>query len=239
MRIVSLGHAVFALTMIALGIVGLYKGNFVPVWEPVPADVPARELLVYGSAIISLACGAGLLVRKTAPHAARVLFVTLAVWLIAFRVRTIIRAPGEFGAWDGCAETAVIVSAARVLCGGRRFSRILFALALVSFGLAHFIYPAETAVLVPSYLPAHIIWAYATGIAFCAAAAAVLSGIRARLAAMLATAQMGLFTVLVWVPMIARGGANAFQWSELGISAALTAAAWVIADSFASGSASR
>jgi hypothetical protein len=223
------GRFVFAAILIALGIWCVVRGSPSPVWAPAPVS------LAYPCAAVSIACGAGSMWPRTPVIAARVLVAALAIWIAVFRVREIVRAPGVFGSWDGYAETLAITAAAAALALPDRaaIGRVLLGVCMIPFGLAHFIYPHETATIVPAWMPAHLAWAYATGGAFLAAGAAMLAGVRARLAAALAAAQMGGFTLLVWVPLVARGATSAFVWSELGISAALTAAAWVVSDSLA------
>lgn len=250
MRIASVGHVAFAAILIAVGIAGLLEGKLGAIWQPVPKGVPAHEALAYLCASVSLFGGAGLLWARTAPRAARVLLAYLLIWLFVFRVPNLFLAPSQQDSWSGCGETMVIVAGAWVLYAwfasdrdtrrfgfatgeaGLRIARVIYALALIPFGVAHFSYPNETAALVPGWLPFRLAWAYGTGGAFLVTAAAILIRVCARRAAALSAVQMGLFTLLVWFPILARGSNDVFQWSETVLSAALTAAAWVVADSY-------
>jgi uncharacterized membrane protein len=244
MRIASVGHAVFAATMIALGILGVVKREWFSLFQPIPHDAPA---LAYFCALVCLASGIGLLWQSTSAIAARVLLIWLLLWLLLVRV------PGVFLSftvdyWWAACKIAVMAAAAWVLYvwfatdldrqrlsfatgnSGLRIARALYGVALIPFGIAHFIYLQPTAALIPHWMPWHVAWACFTGGAFIVAGLAISIGVYARLAAVLVAWQVGMFTLLVWVPIVMAGTRDPFQWSETILSATLTAAAWVLAD---------
>jgi uncharacterized membrane protein len=250
MRIASTGHALFAATLIILGIMGLISGDFGPIWDSVPKAWPARTALAYLCDFICLACGVGLFLRSTAAIAARVLLIYLLLWLLLIKGRYIVLAPLVEGPYQSAGETAVFVAAAWVLYAwlatdwdkkhagfavgerGLRIARVLYGLALIAFGFSHYAYLELTAPLVPDWLPGHVFWAYFTGATYLATGAAMIIGVFARLAAVLSAWQIGLMTVLVWAPILAAGHVSEQHWVETVVSCALTAGAWLVADCY-------
>jgi uncharacterized membrane protein len=232
---------VFALTFVAIGVIGLVSGTFAPIWNSVPESAPARELLAWLSTFVALACGAGLLAKRTAAPAALALTIFLIVWTAAFKMPFIVRAPLVEGSYQSNGENWVLIAAAWVLhtdlAGGRKFlssevgvriAWLIYGLGLIAFGLSHFFYLDLTAPLVPKWLPGPVFWAYATGTIYTVCGLAIATGLGPRLGALGAAANITLITVLVWGPMVAAGGLSPMHGQETIVSCALTAASWVV-----------
>lgn len=238
---------VFALGMIGLGLLGVGYGDFASGW---PSWIPWRHALLSAAAALMLLGGAGLLFARTASIAVRILLPYLLLWM-SLRIPFVLRAPQVEVNWLAVGEVAVLAagawalfadlctvrdgSSARFASGvrGRRIARVLFGLSLPAFGLSHFFYLKQTVALVPSWLPFRIGWAYLTGAGHTAAGLGVLFSVYPWLAATMEAAMLTIFTVLVWIPAVIEAPATQSNWSELVISWAISAGAWVVAGSMA------
>ncbi|HEV8434661.1 MAG TPA: hypothetical protein VGR95_14710 [Thermoanaerobaculia bacterium] len=155
------------------------------------------------------------------------------LFLLLIRAPDVFLRPSIGTAWAVC-KIAVMAAAAWVLYGGSgvRIARVFYGASMILFGVSHFLYLENTAPLVPRWLPWHVAWAYFTGATFIAAGIAIIIGVLAGLAAALSTLQMGLFTLLVWVPIITAGGPKPSDWAEFVESIVLTACGWAVAESY-------
>jgi uncharacterized membrane protein len=240
----------FAVGMIGLGILALVYGDFALVWQPVAPWIPGRTVLAYGSGLIMLLGGVGLLLRGTAAWSARILFPYLVVWLL-LKVPALLAAPQMEAVWLGFGELAVLLAGGWVLFAklaglregspltfvtgenGIRLARMLFAVSLIPIGLSHLVYVKQTAELVPAWLPYRVGWAYLTGAGQIACGLGVLFSIFPRVAARAEAGMISLFTLLVWGPAILAAPTTRLPWTAFFISWAIASAAWVVAQNIA------
>jgi uncharacterized membrane protein YphA (DoxX/SURF4 family) len=240
------GWRVWGLGVMALGGVCLALGAFDP-GQPVPKTFPDRDALAYAAGAFMLIAGAAVQWRRTVTWAAAALAVyyTLIV-VVLMNGRVVLRDPGEFGVYSGAAEQLAIAAAALIVYAANagidaaraarltRVGQLTFGVCALLFGGAHFFYMNLTIPLVPKWLPpSQTFWAYATGVGHIAAGIAILTGIQARLAAVLLTAMYASFTLLVHGPMLIADPSNHYIWTENALNIALIGAAWVVADALA------
>jgi uncharacterized membrane protein YphA (DoxX/SURF4 family) len=243
---VGFGWRVYGLGVIALSLVCLAWGNFDP-GQPVPKDFPDRTVFAYAAAAFMLVAGAAIEWRRTTAWGAAALaaYYTLVV-VILMNARVVVANYKEFGSYSGVAEQLAIAAGGLIVYANSadinaaqaarltRVGQMVFGVCAVLFGGAHFFYMNLTAPLIPKWLPPNQeFWAYATGVGHIAAGIAILTGIQARLAAILLTAMYISFTALVHVPMLLADQSSRGIWSENALNIALVGVAWVVADSLA------
>jgi uncharacterized membrane protein YphA (DoxX/SURF4 family) len=236
---IAVGRRVYGLGAITLGLVELAYGGFAEVWLPVPARLPGYHVLTYAAAGLLIVGGLAVNWTRTASVAALTLAALFAFGMLAAEAPHAIVKPGDWGGWQAIAESTVMALGG-VLAYAQtrgldprpaRAARLVFGLCLLVFGVSHFVYAKFTASLVPAWLPpSQLAWAYATGVAQIAAGLAVLSGIRARLAAILLTVMYAAFGVLVHLPSVIAHPSSHDNWAENAINLVLTGAAWALAD---------
>ncbi|HEY6620953.1 MAG TPA: DoxX family protein [Steroidobacteraceae bacterium] len=237
---------IYGLGAIALGLTGLVWGDFAVVWLP-GKGYAGPTPLGYAVAVIPLLAGLAMQWQRAAFYSAVALFVPYCFATIFFDVPRGFANPAEFGAWYGVFENSALAAAAFIICTFyarldaataerlSRIARVIFGICLIYFGLAHHIYLANTVSYIPAWLPpGQTFWAYATGAGHVLAGIALISGVYARLAAMLLTAMFIIFTVLVHAHrVLVTLPHNHFAWGENAVNIALIGAAWVVAASIA------
>ena len=220
--------------------------DFLP-GQPVPKAFPHRADWAFAVAVFLLVAGAAVEWRRTVAWAAGALTVYYGLFVvIVMDGPQVLRHAHEFLAYSNTAEQLAIAAGGLIVFAAsatidtaleKRLTRLgqaAFGVCAILFGGAHFFYMDMTVPLVPSWLPpSQVFWAYATGVAHIAAGVAILTGVQARLAAILLTIMYAAFTPLVHVPLFLADPSNHRNWAENATNLILTGAAWVVADSLA------
>lgn len=242
----ALGWRVYGLGVMALGAIGLAWGDFVS-GQPVPKTFPDRMALAYAAGAFMVIAGAAVTWRRTAAWAAAALAVYYGlVVALLMDGRVALAHYAEYVVYENIAEQLAIAAGALIVYAAHaridaalaarltRLGRAAFGICAIVFGGAHFFYMNLTAPLIPKWLPpGQAFWAYATGVGHIAAGVALLTGVQARLAAILLTVMFASFALVIWVPALVAGASDAGTWTESATTLVLIGVAWVVADSLA------
>jgi uncharacterized membrane protein len=242
----ALGRRVYGLGVMALGMASLAFGKFDP-GQPVPEKFAAHIALVYVAGAFMVIAAAAVEWRRTAAWGAAALAVYYALFVVVLmNGRLLLTDYAIFVTYENIAmQLAIAVGGLIVYATTARIDealaarltrpgQLVFGACSLIFGGAHFVYMSNTASMVPKWLPpTQEFWGYATGVCFVAAGVAILTGVRARLAAILMTAMLASFGLLANGPILLADHSTHWNWSESAVNLAVVGAAWVVADSLA------
>jgi len=242
----AFGGRVYGLGVMALGMASLAFREFDP-GQRVPEKFAAHVALAYVAGAFMVVAAAAVEWRRTAAWGAAALAFYYAFFVvILMNGRLLLTDYAVFVTYENIAMQLAIAAGGLIIYAttGRidealaarltRLGQLTFGVCALVFGGAHFVYMNLTAPLVPKWLPpTQHFWACATGIGFLAAGVALLTGVQARLAAILLTAMLACFGLLVNGPILFADHSIRDNWSESAINLAITGVAWVVADSLA------
>ncbi|MBV8372184.1 MAG: hypothetical protein JOY69_02900 [Candidatus Eremiobacteraeota bacterium] len=232
----------FGLSAVLFGVIALMWHD-ADTWQTLRRiwSVPFGTLIGNGLMVAQIAGGVGILYPRTARSASIVLTVVYAVFSVAC-VPGIFAHPAVYAQYGSFFEQFCLLSGAVAMCAatdanaGRslafgRAARLGLGLCTISFTLAQIFYPLETAQLVPKWIPPNqMFWAVLTTVAFGLAAVAILLNFRARLAIRLMTLMLGLFGVLVWIPILIAAPTAHLAWSEFALTTLIAGASWTVGE---------
>jgi hypothetical protein len=104
-----------------------------------------------------------------------------------------------------------------------------FGLSLIPIGLAHLLYPKETAALIPTWIVYSHFWSAFTGVGQILCGLVALLPRFARIAAGIEVAMVGAFTLLVWGTAVVATPRSRVAWTAFWFSWIFAASATVIA----------
>jgi uncharacterized membrane protein YphA (DoxX/SURF4 family) len=219
-----LGRILVAVSLVVFGVQHIIYGGFVATL--VPAFMPGRLFWAYFVGAAFFAAAIGILTRMLARPAATMLGVMFFLFLILLHIPRIFVHPRDGNEWTsgfvalGMCGGAWIVASASPLYEREtadpflKIGPYLFGLAMIGFGIQHFINAGNTARVGPPWSLEHPLWPYATGAALFAGGAAILLQKKARLAAIFLAAVIPLFFLLLHMPHIVAQPRNPGPWTS-------------------------
>ena len=224
----SLGRILFALPIVAFGLLHVALGDLGTRFAPAPEGMPGRGIAAYALGLVLIGIGLAIVFDMRARTAALALAGLIALSLLFFYVPRIAARPGFGGSWTNPAKYFAILSGALLIAV--TVARFFLSLFFVLGGIQHFIYESFVVTLIPTWIPGHVFWSRFAGVALLAAGLGLWYPKTARLAGLLAGVMIFLWFLILHMPR-ALASQDPMEWSGVFESLAMSGIAFMLAGS--------
>lgn len=243
------GRWIFSLAIVALGVENIVCACG---WFPAPGPsshsmpvlpfMPAIPWLVILFSLLWVACGVGLLIQRWLRPAAYTLGATYIFWTLVHVLPQYIAAPGNMGLRTIVFEPLSLACIALLLPGPAATPkwlsiscRAVIAIAMIVFGVDHFIGIVFIGSLIPNWIPLHEPWVAIFGVIFIAAGIGIGSGVLERWSWIAIGTMFAIWVITLHVPRtlgfysIPGAITDPNEWSSLFIAVGLWGGPWAMA----------
>lgn len=236
----------FGVGIAMLGAMTFAFGDAVHGLEPLPASLgTARIPLAYAAGLVLIVAGVLVASGRHVRRAAVAIGAVLSVWLL-MHVGALARNVHSGSEWVCAFETLSLWAAAWAIVAMTPAQPIdrdaaapippwvsigCLGVACIVFGVSHFLYIGYVKSVLPAWLPWHTFWGYGTGVAHLAAGVALVTRVRARLAAVLLGVMFGSWVLILHLPRVVRDANSQAEWTSMCVALAMCGTSWVIASS--------
>jgi uncharacterized membrane protein len=240
---------IFSFAIIALGAenVVCFRANLPVLGDnthaiPALPWLPPVPWLVILFGILWIACGVGLLVERWRRASAFTLGVSYIVWMLIDVLPKYIASPGDMGLRTVVFEPLSLACIALLLPGPATTPkwlslscRIVIAVAMIVFGVDHFIGLVFIGSLIPNWIPWHLFWVAFFGVVFIACGAGIGLGILQRWSWIGIGLMFAIWVITLHIPRtlgfyhIPGAFTDPDEWSSLFIAIGLWGGPWVMA----------
>ncbi|MGA2752663.1 MAG: hypothetical protein ABSE53_02765 [Terracidiphilus sp.] len=247
------GRWIFAFAIIVLGAENIVcaHGSFSSLGQnshsmPVLPFLPAIPWLVILFGVLWIACGAGLLTQRWLRASTLTLGTTYIIWTLAHILPKYIALPGDMGLRTVVFEPLSLACIALLLPGSaatpKRLSvacRVVIAVAMIVFGVDHFLGLSFIASLLPGWIPSHVFWVAFFGVVFIACGVGIGFGILERWSWAAIGLMFAIWVITLHIPRtlgvyhIPGAITDPDEWSSLFIAIGLWGGPWAIASGLA------
>ncbi|MBC7904430.1 MAG: hypothetical protein H7Y27_13480 [Gemmatimonadaceae bacterium] len=214
-----IGRIFYAAAIAGIGFQLCYHQSFHPVIVPAWPAIEGKSYLAWIAGVLLIAAGITIAFSKQTRNLSLILGGLLLILFFCQIPFEIIHDPyvKHLGSWTNALKELALSGGAFVAAGltqSRKPAKpnfkllekcipagpSFFAVTMLCFGIAHFLYTDFVLVLIPSWIPNAKFWTYFGGVALAGAAAAIILGVKVKLVSFLLGLMIFIWLIILHIP---------------------------------------